>query len=127
MNPHFFVNNFSNPRPLFICSCSNTSTIAVYSSFTDLGEGRHAGIIFSFFFLRRRAFRRVFLFFVFLLTRFAYFTTTATTCCTHDEKDRNDVEKEVRGISCSPSPLPLPSLSTVLSFLLGRVKGIWTL
>lgn len=47
--------------------------------------------------------------------------------CLHDEKDRNDVEKEVGGISCSPSPPSLPSLSTVLSFLLGRVKGIWTL
>lgn len=42
-----------------------------------------------------------------MLTGFAYLTTTATNFCTHDEKDRNDVEKEVGEISCSPSP---PSL-----------------
>lgn len=67
------------------------------------------------------------MFFFVLLTGFAYLTATATTCCTHDEKDRNDVEKEVGGIFCSHSPPTLPSLSTVLSFLLRQVKGIWTL
>lgn len=62
-------------------------------------------------------------FFVLLLTGFADLTTTATLCCTHDEKDRNDVEKGVGGIFCSPFPHTLPSLSTVLSFLLGTGQG----
>lgn len=43
--------------------------------------------------------------------------------CLHDEKDRNDVEKEVGGISCSPSPPPPPFVIYSFVLFVGTGQG----